>query len=212
MARGRAAGYEDQRELILEHAARLFAERGYSATSMNEVARACALSKPALYHYFRDKYELLVSISESHVRRLHALADAVAQQALPPQAHLRALIECFVAEYEQAQHAHQVLVQDVKFLLPEDRERILRIERSLVGVFADSISTLWPHVGQAHLAKPTTMLLFGMMNWLFTWFKAGGSVSNAQLAPMVADVFFGGVAAVHPVAECAAPQGLPGQP
>ena len=205
MARGRAAGYEDQRELILEHAARLFAERGYSATSMNEVARACELSKPALYHYFRDKYELLVHITESHVLRLHALAAEVAQQKLPAPAHLRQLIERFVAEYEQAQYAHQVLVQDVKFLQPEDCVRILGIERQVVAAFADAINAIWPQLGQADLAKPTTMLLFGMMNWLFTWFKQGGTVSNAQLAPMVANLFFGGAAAVHPNAETHSP-------
>ena len=67
MARGRSSGYEDQRELILQRAAELFAQRGYSATSMNGVAEACGLSKPALYHYFRDKYDLLVNIAENHV-------------------------------------------------------------------------------------------------------------------------------------------------
>ena len=65
MARGRAAGYDDQRELILARAAALFAQRGYPATSMNEVAQACGLSKATLYHYYRDKYALLVSIAEA---------------------------------------------------------------------------------------------------------------------------------------------------
>ena len=48
MARGRSPGYDDQRELILSRAEQLFAQRGYSATSMNEVAEACGMSKPAL--------------------------------------------------------------------------------------------------------------------------------------------------------------------
>ena len=42
--------------LILAHAAHLFARRGYSAASMNEVAEACGLSKAALYYYYRSKY------------------------------------------------------------------------------------------------------------------------------------------------------------
>ena len=70
MARGRAANYDDQRAAILAHAARLFARQGYAATSMNQVADASALSKAALYHYFRDKYALLTHIAEAHVRRL----------------------------------------------------------------------------------------------------------------------------------------------
>ena len=75
MARGRAAGYDEQRELILAHAAALFARQGYHATSMNQVAEACALSKATLYHYYRDKDAMLVAIAEGHVVKLRALVD-----------------------------------------------------------------------------------------------------------------------------------------
>ena len=99
MARGRAAGYDDQRELILARAAALFAQRGYPATSMNEVAQACGLSKATLYHYYRDKYALLVSIAEGHVRKLDTLVAEVLAQGLAPELRLRALIRRIVAEY-----------------------------------------------------------------------------------------------------------------
>ena len=70
MPRGRAPGYDTQREQILARAAELFARQGYTATSMNQVALACGVSKPSLYHYVRDKYQLLVEIAEDHVGRL----------------------------------------------------------------------------------------------------------------------------------------------
>jgi len=73
MPRGRARGYELQRETILARAAGLFARRGYTATTMNEVAEACGVSKPSLYHYVRDKHQLLAEIAEAHVARLLAL-------------------------------------------------------------------------------------------------------------------------------------------
>ena len=75
MPRGRSPGYELQRETILARAAELFAQRGYTATSMNEVAEACGVSKPSLYHYVRDKDQLLVEIAEGHVAKLNALVD-----------------------------------------------------------------------------------------------------------------------------------------
>jgi len=68
--RGRAPTYDAQREAILAGAAKLFADRGYSDVSMIEVARACGVSKPLLYHYVRDKDDLLVLICEGHVSRL----------------------------------------------------------------------------------------------------------------------------------------------
>lgn len=96
MARGRSSGYDDQRELILGHAAALFARSGYPGTSMNEVAQACGLSKPTIYHYFRDKYALLVDITDGHMTRLQALVDEVQAMGLPPEPRLRMLIERFV--------------------------------------------------------------------------------------------------------------------
>jgi TetR/AcrR family transcriptional regulator len=75
MARPRSAGYDDQRDLILARAAALFAQHGYTATSMNQVAAACELSKAALYHYVRDKHALLALVAEGHVKRLETVVD-----------------------------------------------------------------------------------------------------------------------------------------
>jgi TetR/AcrR family transcriptional regulator len=169
MARIRNPGYEEQREAILAQAARLFAQRGYPATSMNQVAEACGLSKPTLYHYYRDKYALLVSIAEGHVAKLEGLISDVAATGLPPEEALRELIRRFVAEYAHAQDAHRVLTEDVRFLVDEDRERVLEKERRLVEGFARVLGRLRPD----------------------------GALDHGAMAPIVADLFLGGVPAVR---------------
>jgi AcrR family transcriptional regulator len=196
MPRGRAKGYDDQREQILAHAATLFAHRGYPGTSMNEVAQACGLSKATLYHYYKDKYSILVSIAEGHVQRLHALVAEVTAERLDAEAHLRELISRIVEEYAGAQHAHRVLTEDVRFLNQPDRERILGKEREVVAGFAKAVTALRPDLKKARLAKPLTMLLFGMINWMFTWMKPEGTLDHASIAPIVADLFLGGLPAV----------------
>jgi AcrR family transcriptional regulator len=60
LARPRAATYDDQREQILARAAELFARQGFNATTMNQLAAACGVTKPTLYHYFTDKSSLLL--------------------------------------------------------------------------------------------------------------------------------------------------------
>jgi AcrR family transcriptional regulator len=194
--RGRAKNYDDQRELILARAATLFANRGYPGTSMNEVAQACGLSKATLYHYYDDKYTILVSIAEGHVQRLHALVTEATAERLAPEAQLRELIKRIVLEYADAQHAHRVLTDDVRFLNHDDRERILGKEREVVAGFARAVAALRPDLKKARLAKPLTMLLFGMINWTFTWMKPTGALDHAAIAPMVADLFLGGLPAV----------------
>jgi AcrR family transcriptional regulator len=200
MARGRAPGYDGQRELILARAAELFAARGYPATSMNQVAEACGCSKAGLYHYYRDKYALLVSITEEHVKHLQALTDEVLAAGLAPELRLRTLIKRIVEAYAGAQHAHRVLTEDVRFLEADDRARVLGIERAVVAGFAQAVADLRPGVRLARLDKPLTMLLFGMVNWLFTWMRADGELAYDTMAPIVADLFVGGIAAVsiHP--------------
>jgi TetR/AcrR family transcriptional regulator len=196
MARGRAANYDEQRDAILRHAARLFARRGYIGTSMNQVAEAAGLSKASLYHYYRDKYAMLVEIAVGHVTTLEALVDEVRLQALAPDAAVRRLIERIIGEYADAQDAHRVLTEDVRFLEPDDRERVLGAERRVVAGFAQAIGHWQPHQADAGLTKPLTMLLFGMINWLFTWHRPDGGLSHAELAPIVADLFFAGVPGV----------------
>ncbi|MEO8014183.1 MAG: TetR/AcrR family transcriptional regulator [Polaromonas sp.] len=198
MARGRASGYDDQREMILAHAARLFARRGYPATSMNQVAEACGLSKATIYHYFRDKYALLVSIADGHVSRLQVLVADVVREAAAPDLQLRELIRRIVEEYADAQDAHRVLTEDVKFLEPDDRERVLGKEREVVAGFARTVAALRPELEQVALSKPLTMLLFGMVNWMFMWMKPDGKLDHDAMAVVVADLFVGGLAAVNP--------------
>jgi TetR/AcrR family transcriptional regulator len=197
MARGRAKGYDDQRDSIMARAGELFAVQGYHATSMNQLAEACGLSKATLYHYYRDKDALLVSIADGHVSRLQALVAEVQSQGLKPKAHFRELVRRIVAEYAGAQHAHRVLTEDVKFLQSDDRRRILDKERAVVAGFAQALIALRPELQAASLAKPLTMLLFGMINWMFTWVKPGGALDHEALAPIVADLLLGGLPAVR---------------
>ena len=140
MPRGRAPGYDMQREEILAHAAELFAKKGYPGTSMNEVAEACGVSKPTLYHYVRDKEQLLGEIARTHIERLQLLVDEVRAQRLAPEAYVRELIERFVDEYAGARSAHRVLTEDVKFLQPADREVVLEGEAWCYTLAPDAVA------------------------------------------------------------------------
>ena len=196
MARPRSASYDDQREQILSAAAALFASRGYTAATMNDLAAASGVSKATLYHYVRDKHDLLAQISAGHVARLEALVADVSAQRLAPEAHLRELIERFMRTYAHAEHEHRVLTEDVKFLADDERKAVLEAQRRVVRAFARAVATLRPELREQQLDTPLAMLLFGMINWTFTWLKAAGPLSHATLATLVTALFFGGLPAV----------------
>jgi TetR/AcrR family transcriptional regulator len=198
VARPRSQGFDAQRDQLLAAAARLFANQGYTATTMQQVAEAAGLGKATLYHYVRDKPALLAAIAGGHVARLEALVGEVAAEALPPEPHLARLIERFLRAYAHAQHEHRVLTEDVKFLPAPEREALLEGQRRVVLAFADAVAALRPELAAARLAKPVAMLLFGMINWTFTWLRADGALTHEAMAPLVTRLFVGGLLALPP--------------
>jgi TetR/AcrR family transcriptional regulator len=130
------------------------------------------------------------------VARLEALTQEVAALGLPAEPHLRQMIKRFVEAYADAQHRHRVLTEDVRFLDEADRKRVLAAESRVVAAFADAIARVRPSTSAAKLHKPLAMLLFGMINWLFTWLRPDGALTYESMAPIVADLFLGGLPAV----------------
>lgn len=194
MARPRSAGFDDHRRGILEVAAALFASKGYLGTSVNEVAEACGITKPTLYHYFRDKEDLLLQIADEHVTALVGLTQLVMASHEPGEARLRELVHRFLAAYSGARNKHRVLTEAVRYLQPDDRARVLDKERQVVRAFAEAIGDMRPDLRGQHLETPLAMLIFGMINWMFTWWRPDGPLGPGELSRMVDEFICGGLA------------------
>jgi len=201
MSRTRSASFEQHREAIRASAAQLFARHGYPVTPIAELARSCGVSKALLYHYYRDKEQLLFDIADRYLDSLLAIVAETDAEPQPAPARLRRLIERFMGAYEDAAVYHRVLVQDVKYLKTVHRNQINAKQRKVVQAYADAIATAAPQLAGSPLLKPVTMTLFGMINWTFTWLKDEGPVRYADMAPVVADLFLRGVAAVQPLTD-----------
>ena len=193
MARTRAPTFDQQRASILQVAAQLFAQRGFEGASMAELAQACRVSKPLLYHYYRDKQHILFDIADHYIDRLIAIVAQVRAEQLPPDTHLRALVSRFMQEYQHSQAQHVVLVQDVKFLADAQRAQIVAKERRVVDAVAQAISALKPRLPKKTSRVPLAMILFGMINWTFTWLRADGPLTYDNMAEVVSDIFLHGV-------------------
>jgi AcrR family transcriptional regulator len=89
MARTQAADYESQRAAILENAAEAFAEAGYAACSMTDIARKSGASKARLYHYYESKEAILYDLLDRHTRQLLDIAVEVRERAVSQGAEAR---------------------------------------------------------------------------------------------------------------------------
>jgi AcrR family transcriptional regulator len=195
VARPKAPTFDLQRATILQSAARLFAQKGFHNASMAELAQACGISKPLLYHYYRDKEQILFDIVDRYMDRLVGIAAEVRSRRLYPEPRLRALIGRFMQEYRHSQAQHIVLVQDVKFLSESQRTHVTRKQRQVVETFSEAIAGLRPRLRKRGLRVPLAMILFGMINWTFTWLRPDGSLTYEDMADVVSEIFLHGVAA-----------------
>jgi len=185
MARTQAADYEQQCEAILDAAAESFAKYGFAGSSMAMVGAANGASKARLYHYYSSKDAILFDLLDRYTRRLVALARAAAPAGMPAAERLDAMVRAFLAEYATSQTRHIVLLHDVDFLAEPERTKVRGQEREIVRLFRDALAQAFPGRIPPRELTAHTMMLFGMINWTFTWLKPQGPVSYAEFADVV---------------------------
>jgi AcrR family transcriptional regulator len=198
MARPKSASHDLKRDQILDVAAQCFARQSFPAASMNDIAAACGTSKARLYHYYESKEAILFDLLDRYTQRLLALigeAEAHAQRHnLSERAALHGLVRSFLAEYETSATRHVALVSDTKFLGEAQRELILNRQRDVVSAFTRFLRRAYPDRITPVNQTAITMMLFGMINWTFTWLRPGGPMSYAGFADEVIRVLEGGLA------------------
>ena len=164
MARTRATDYDDKRRAILDRSAELFAEHGYDRASMSKIAEACGVSKANLYHYYRDKEELLFDVIRFHLEELLEVVEAADRPDLAAGPRLKELVAALLEAYRDADAQHNVQINGLR-LLPTDRQTELKaMERELVKIFSDAVAGVAPQLKDTKLLEPVTMSLFGMIN------------------------------------------------
>jgi AcrR family transcriptional regulator len=189
MARPRSLQHDLRRDQILDIAAQCFADRSYAAASMNDIAAAGGTSKARLYHYYESKEAILFDLLDRHTQRLLALigqVEATAQRGrLDDRSALHELVRAFLEEYETSATRHAALLHDTKFLGDTQRELILDRQRDVVSAATRFLRRAYPQRVVDGNQTAVTMMLFGMINWTFTWLRPGGPMTYADFAEQV---------------------------
>lgn len=200
MARTRAADFEEKQQAILASAAAVFAELGTKKASMEQIAERSKVSKALLYHYYSSKNALIFDIIHSH---LVELADSLEQalennKDLPPQQRLRIAVHQILDCYRDADDKHKVQLSYSASLSAKQKTEIQLIERRIVRAVSGVILEIAPTLNDRKpLLKPVTMSLFGMLNWVYMWFRPDGAVSREEYADIATTLILGGVKEIH---------------
>lgn len=199
MARTRAADFEEKQRVILDHAAQVFAEQGMEKASMSQIASVAQVSKALLYHYYPGKDALIFAIIITHLEGLDAAIEAADDPALPADQRLRKLVGAVLENYRGADNQHKVQLNATAALGDDQKAEIMAVERRIVRRFSAVLDQINPGLNTRDrpLLMPVTMSLFGMMNWVYMWFKDGGRISRDDYADVATTLILEGIKAVR---------------
>ena len=202
-ARGRpkaslGAKHEDKRVSILRTAAQLFSEHGYEATSLDMISEQLGMHKATLYHYIHSKEEVLYQCLVKSFEDLDQVVEKMTDRSVPVLSRLRQ----FAISLSHAQNNDfgrcLVLVGSRPLeLMASDSIRKFqrRLDTTVRDLVTEGIAS-----GQIRPCNPglVSAMLFGMLNWVPQWFKAGGSLALEQVVDNFIDMLTQGIAAQGP--------------
>lgn len=176
--------YERRRREVIASAARLFAERGYQETSMQDLTQATGLAAGGLYHYIESKDQLLVSVCDELLDPLLERAREIVAADAPPEQHLRELLRAWLAHI--ATHTDHMLVfaQERHVIEREPQWRRIRGQRKAFEQLLDDVLARGERDGTMAFADRsfTLLALLGMVNYTPQWLKPRGRLSPEQIA------------------------------
>lgn len=182
--------YDRRRQELVATAARLFAERGYQATSMADLTEATGLAAGGLYHYIGSKERLLLAICDELMEPMLARARVIAASDAAPETQLRALLRAWLAHVEAHRHHMLVFAQERHAIEREPQWRRIRRQRKDFEAILDGILARGEAAGT--MAFPDRRLallaLLGMVNYTPQWLRPRGRLSAGQIADGYCDL------------------------
>jgi AcrR family transcriptional regulator len=184
-------------EEVYAAALRLFREKGYHATSMQDIAAEVGLYKGSLYHYIGGKQDLLVQVFERAMSALLAEVEGIAADtSLRPSAQMRLIVGAHVAAVSNNLDALTVYWHEWR-ALGGDAFATVQAQRERYSVLVSEIVGRGVKLGEFNTpdVKLATLGLLGMCNWLCQWYRPEGRLGAAEIAANFADLVLHGLVA-----------------
>jgi AcrR family transcriptional regulator len=182
------------RDDILEAAAQIIREKGYHATSMQDIADAVDLRKASLYHHFNGKQKILVELLDKALDILIEELEGVVKIQVPADEKLRLAIHSYLNCLSKYNNLASVLLLEHRSLEQELRKKHIsrrdRYEELWRGIIEDGISSGVFHCDDSGLA---TKIVLGIVNWTIMWYRKDGSLTAAEIADQSANLILNGL-------------------
>lgn len=182
--------FDEKLSSILSTAGKVFAEKGYHNASIRDIARATGVSLSGLYYYFQSKEELLYLIQDHAFGTLLCRLEERLAGVEDPQLRLRILIHNHLTYFIDSMAEMKVLSHEAESLTGEYLRNVNRKKKRLTEIAMEILRELRP---ESELNERfATFALFGMMNWLYNWYRPDRDAPVEQLVDDLTRLYIGG--------------------
>ncbi len=191
----RPTGANAKFDHILDCATRVFCEKGYEGASIRTIARRSSVSLAGLYYYVHSKEQLLYLIQKQSFATLLDLWQQRLQQAGPdPEQRLRLFVRNHIGYFLAHPEAMKVLSHESESLKPPYAGEVADLKRAYYRQCRNVLEDLKRARKLRNLNTRVAVLsLFGMMNWIYTWYNPRVDPEADMLAGQMADLFLRGL-------------------
>ena len=184
---------------IYRTAARMIFEKGFEATSMNEIAEAVDLTKPGLYYYVKGKKELLFAIMSFAMDLLDREVIRPAEKISDPEERLRVIVAEHARLLTHDTGVLVILMDEVGSLSEDSRLRIAARKRRYFELLRHTLDELQA-AGRLHPVDTTVAAfsILGMVMWLARWYRPGGRLAAGEVVRDITQIALKGVVRFPP--------------
>jgi AcrR family transcriptional regulator len=185
--------FDRQLGRILEHATEVFCDKGYAAASMRDLSRATGMSLAGMYHYFGSKERLLYLIQKHTFSTIVSELRNRLKEVSNPEEGIRAFIHNHVEYFLEHQQAMKVLSHEDEVLNGEYGREIAEIKREYYRICCELLNRYKKEKGLEFDSRTAVLSLFGMMNWIYTWYNPRLDRGARQMSRDMGNIFFRGI-------------------
>jgi len=182
---------------ILDHATEVFCVKGYEGASMRDLSRATGMSLAGLYHYFQSKERLLFLIQRHTFTTILEKLKARLEGVTDPEQRIRIFILNHLEYFVSNQQGLKVLSHEDDSLKNGQGSEIAGIKREYYRICLGLMEDLRRKRGLDFNTRTAVMSLFGMINWIYTWYNPRADGDAEALAERMGNIVLYGIGIVH---------------
>jgi AcrR family transcriptional regulator len=183
----------EKAEKIGRVAAKLFSRKGYLETSMDEIAAGAKVSKGGMYYYFPSKTDVLFFILSNYMDLILGRVDEGLNQIRDADEKLKFIISKHIELYSDNMAEAKVLLHEAHCLPPKKFKAIAEKERQYYRIVSSILPTFIHERVSKDRLPALTFSLFGMCNWIYSWYNPKGPVTPEELSDIIYNIFTRGV-------------------